>query len=71
MGKNLNMENDILQKIDRFEKVRSDFKEVYFEKNLSDTEYDGQFIVQMDKVLIFFNLNHYKGTGQNPITKSH
>lgn len=51
------MKQEALAIIIQFEKIRSDYKEIYFKNNLSDKKIDGQFINHVDKTIIFLNLN--------------
>ncbi|REC52019.1 hypothetical protein DRF62_16220 [Chryseobacterium piscium] len=51
------MKQEVVAIIIQFEKIRLDYKEIYFKNNLSDKKFDGQFINHVDKTIIFLNLN--------------
>ncbi|WP_313580814.1 hypothetical protein [Chishuiella sp.] len=46
-----------LHVINQFEKIRFDFKNVYFKNNLSETDYKGHVLNRIDKTIILLNLN--------------
>lgn len=51
------MKQEVVAIIIQFEKIRLDYKEIYFKNNLTDKKFDGQFINHVDKTIIFLNLN--------------